>query len=403
MSLERIDGVSEGEFSNKTLLVLTPRYPNGDNSYVREMFVKTQLDAIRKYFKKVIILSPVLFSFGRLPEGKFCRDYSYENVEVYYPRCYYIPLLWTGPFVLDNRLAVIDRLIQTHQLTFDLIHAHFTWPSGYIGVQLKEKYGVPLVTTIHENGDWFDREVRMDHPLIKSAWAGADALIRVNKKDMPVLKRYNDRIFSIPNGFSPSFYPMDAQTARERLGLPSEKKVLFSLGFLTKRKGFHHLIDAMDAICEQRTDVVCYIGGSGAEHKSLQAQIARMQHRDTVHLLGSVPNDLLPFWMNACDIFVLSSLNEGNPTVMFEALGCGKPFVGTRVGGVPEVIHADTYGLLVEPGDVHDLAEKIRIALDMEWNTDEILRYARQFTWENIAVETMKTYQKAGIFSEKRS
>ena len=77
--------------------------------------------------------------------------------------------------------------------------------------------------------------------------------------------------------------------------------------------------------------------------------------------------------MNACDLFVLPSLNEGNPTVMFEALGCGKPFVGTKVGGVPEVIASDDYGLLVEPADPEDLAEKILVALDREWDREAIL------------------------------
>jgi len=98
--------------------------------------------------------------------------------------------------------------------------------------------------------------------------------------------------------------------------------------------------------------------------------------------------------MNACDLFVLPSLNEGNPTVLPEALGCGKPFVGTRVGGVPEVISSDDYGLLVEPADAEDLAEKILAALNREWDREAILRYAQQFTWENIAKEIMGVYEQ---------
>lgn len=99
-------------------------------------------------------------------------------------------------------------------------------------------------------------------------------------------------------------------------------------------------------------------------------------------------------YCNASDLFMLPSLNEGNPTIMFEALGCGKPFVGTKVGDVPEVITSDVYGLLVEPGDADDLAEKILVALDKEWDRGAILEYAERFTWESIAEKIIMVYQR---------
>ena len=311
---------------------------------------------------------------------------------VYFPRSIF-PGTWPNKILIDNLLRVVERTIKKHHLHFDLVHAHFTWPSGYIGVRLKEKYGRPVITTIHENGDWFDQEVRMDRPIINTAWSCADALIRVNKKDVPLLKRYNERVYSIPNGFSPAFHPIDTAVARGRLGQPRGAKIIFTLGGLIKRKGFNYLIDAMEQVCSRRDDAICFIGGAGPERESLQGQIDRLHLGEKVSLLGFVPGDQLPLWMNACDLFVLPSLNEGNPTVMFEALGCGKPFVGTRVGGVPEVISSDTYGLLVEPADPKDLAEKILTALDREWDREAILEYAERFTWENIAKEIVGVYR----------
>ena len=67
---------------------------------------------------------------------------------------------------------------------------------------------------------------------------------------------------------------------------------------------------------------------------------------------------------------------------------------GTRVGGVPEVITSDDYGLLVEPADPNDLAEKILAALDREWDREKILAYAERYTWENIAKEITRIYTK---------
>lgn len=97
--------------------------------------------------------------------------------------------------------------------------------------------------------------------------------------------------------------------------------------------------------------------------------------------------------MNACDVFVLPSLNEGNPTVMFECLGCGKPFVGTKVGGIPEVITSNDYGLLVKPGNSQDLAKKIGFALNKIWDEDHIRNYAEQYCWENIAKQIQQVYR----------
>jgi glycosyltransferase involved in cell wall biosynthesis len=80
--------------------------------------------------------------------------------------------------------------------------------------------------------------------------------------------------------------------------------------------------------------------------------------------------------------------------VMFEALGCGKPFVGTKVGGVPENITSEVYGFLVEPANSEELAEKILIASDKEWDYEKILRYAERFRWENIVEEIMRVYKE---------
>jgi teichuronic acid biosynthesis glycosyltransferase TuaC len=382
------------DLKDKTLLILTPSYPNEDESFIAETFVKYQVAELKQYFKKVIIIAPVFCSFGYLKKDKLCKDYTYGNVEVYFPRSIYIPIFWLSKIVIDNRLQAVERCIEEHHLHFDLIHAHFTWPSGYIGVRLKEKYGKPVITTIHENGDWFDQEVGMNHPLINTAWSGADALIRVNQKDVPVLKRYNEQVYSIPNGFSPAFHPVDAAIAREQLGLPGDVKIVFTLGNLVQRKGFNYLIDAMEQIYNQRNDVLCFIGGAGPESGSLQGQIDRLHLGEKVRLLGSVPSAVLPLWMNACDLFVLPSLSESFGVVQIEALACGKPVVSARNRGSEEVVTSDEYGLLVEPADTEDLAEKILVALDREWDREAILAYAERYTWGNIVEEIQDVYNQ---------
>ncbi|AEK73090.1 Glycosyl transferase, group 1 [Thermococcus sp. 4557] len=295
---------------------------------------------------------------------------------------------------LGDKLAkLFDRYIKRHKIEFDLIHAHFTWPSGYAGVKLAKKYGVPSVITVHENRDWFLEEYNSKNERIYWTWKNADALIRVNRADVQLLKEFNSNVFYVPNGFDPKRLPfMDRKEARSILGLPYGNKVVFSLGNLIERKGFQYLIDAMSIVVRERDDVVCYIGGNGPLKDRLQKQINELGLQKHVQLLGFVSDDELKYWMNAADIFVLPSLSEGNPTVMFEALGVGLPFVGTAVGGVPEIITSKDYGLLCPPKDPKCLAEKILTAIEKYQSRKNIKKYAEQFIWDNIARRIIEVY-----------
>jgi teichuronic acid biosynthesis glycosyltransferase TuaC len=294
----------------------------------------------------------------------------------------------------DKIFLKFDKYIKNNNIKFDLIHAHFTWPSGYAGVKLAKKYNVPVVITEHENREWFLKEYRSKNEKIYWTWRNADALIRVNKIDVPFLREFNPIVCSIPNGFDPyKFRVIDREEARARLGLLVDQKIIFSLGNLIERKGFQYLIEAMKNCVKVRSDILCLIGGGGPLKEELEKQIKELDLQDYIRLLGFVPDDQLAYWVNAADFFVLPSLSEGNPTVMFEALGVGLPFVGTSVGGIPEIITSEDYGLLVEPANPEDLSEKILIALEKVWDAEKIRIYAEQFTWDNIAKEVVKVYR----------
>lgn len=202
-------------------------------------------------------------------------------------------------------------------------------------------------------------------------------------------------LYAIPNGFEARvFFPRPIEECREELGLPMNRKILVAIGHLEDYKGHKYLIDAIKLLGSGKKDIAVYIIGKGSLKASLSQQIRENKLDDYITLAGGdKPDDEIPLWMNACDIFVLPSLDEGNPTVMFEALGCSKPFVGTKVGGIPDIIVSDKYGLLAEPANPQDLAEKIKIALEMEWDNKEISRYASQFTWEDISRKIVTIYE----------
>ena len=145
----------------------------------------------------------------------------------------------------------------------------------------------------------------------------ADTIFLVSQlqKDL-IQKRYPvlvHKVQIIPNGFDQSkFYVKDQRECRMSLGLPTDKKIILTVGNLLTVKGHRYLIEAMEVIRSKRGDVICAIIGTGNLRQKLDDQIAQLNLRNEVILTGGRPHDEIPLWMNACDLFVPPSLNEGN-------------------------------------------------------------------------------------------
>ncbi len=382
--------------NKKNLLIISNNFPNHNNSYVADIFVKEQLKYLKNYFKNVYVVSPVAYGMQRLRKTTY-NDYQYDNVKVFFPYYINIPLFYNllKSLWISLEARAIRSTIKKKDLKFDLIHAHFTWPSGAVAVELKKLTGVPVIITEHTHQTLYNALEKGDRHYIATL-KDSDAIIRVNKKDVPLICNYgvnSSKVYFIPNGYDfKKFYPIDKEIARKYLDLPTNFKIILNISRLYEEKGQKDLISAMSNILKFRDDVICFIGGTGPLKHDLEHQISVLDLQKNVKLVGFIPDEQMCLWINAADIFVLPSLGEGNPTVMFEVLGCGIPFVGTMVGGIPEVIISEKYGLLVDPANPDDLAEKILTALDREWNREEILSYAEKYTWENITKEIIGVY-----------
>jgi len=79
---------------------------------------------------------------------------------------------------------------------------------------------------------------------------------------------------------------------------------------------------------------------------------------------------------------------------MFESLGCGRPFIGTNVGGIPEVIINNKLGLLTDPGDPSSLKEIIVKAIHENWDNEYIYEYSGKFTWREISGKIYQLYEE---------
>ncbi len=96
--------------------------------------------------------------------------------------------------------------------------------------------------------------------------------------------------------------------------------------------------------------------------------------------------------MSAADALVLPSLNEGMPLTVLEGFAAGKPVVGSRVGGVPEVVPDERYGLLVPPGDPDALTAALAAAMDRSWDAAALRAWAQLFAWPAVVEQIRAVY-----------
>lgn len=385
------------------LLVISPHY---------NTFVKGAIDALAERLETVEVLvhhNKLTGLLRFLPFGgyfDYARRFTKEkllnlegkpdNVRVHFISKPYFPPSSKNPRVGDIFAEEMLKVIRREGIEADLIHAHFIWPPGYIGAKLKGSLNLPLVITGH-GYDVYDLPFRSAEWRDRVSWAlsRADAVTTVSGANRKVLVEElglrEEVVHLVPNGVSRIFKPISREEAREKLGIPVEGRVILSVGSLIEVKGHEYLIKALKIVKERGYDFSTYLVGEGHLKGRLRELISSLGLEE-VRLVGPRPHSEIPLWMNAADLFVLPSLREGLPTVMLEALACGTPFLGTKVGGIPEVI-GEEVGMLVEPGRSEELAEAIMGALDREWDRDAIAQYGSQFYWDRIALRYMEVYE----------
>jgi glycosyltransferase involved in cell wall biosynthesis len=171
------------------------------------------------------------------------------------------------------------------------------------------------------------------------------------------------------------------------------------VGKLVPRKGVDTLIEAMGLLARRPQGAPLLVAaGVGEMRPALERRAAELGVADQVRFVGKVAHDEVGWWMAAGDLFVLPSLSEGLPTVVCEAMNCGRPVVATAVDGTPEIVRDGQTGLLVPPGDPSALADALARVLDdaalARRMGEEALRVGREhYTWEANARRMTEIYE----------
>ncbi|MBZ5606000.1 MAG: glycosyltransferase family 4 protein [Acidobacteriia bacterium] len=220
--------------------------------------------------------------------------------------------------------------------------------------------------------------------------------------------RESARYWSIPeqrmqvvyNGVSlQQFYPdaAAAATRRAALGLSDEFVVLY-VGRVCRQKGTDLLMDACTKLRGEGRRIRLAIAGPLAQFgQEGDNGFASLLERHEVIYLGAVDEAVLPSVYNMADVFVMPTrAHEMFGMAAIEAQACGKPVVCSNHGGLPEVI-SESSGLLFQPGDSNDLAEKLRALMDdrkmARRFSGAATDNAQRFAWESITNDLYRVYQ----------
>lgn len=291
----------------------------------------------------------------------------------------------------------------------DLVHAHSPIPySDLPARRYARRYKVPLVLSYHfdgqETGGSFLRNSGVtfyNRLLLSKVLKQAEVILvgtRAYAQASPHLKNFQDKIQIVPYGINLEEFQMDCskKEARLKLNLPSEGNLILFFGSLVPYKGPEVLLNALKIL----KDVRVVFAGRGPLEEDLRRLSRELRVEDRVIFTGFVPEELKSTYYRAADVFCLPSMTmaESFGIVNLEAMASGLPVVASGLGGIPEVVHDDETGLLVEPGDVSDLASKLGLLLEDQSLQQKMgkngKKMALNYTWDRVVDLTRDIYQE---------
>ncbi|HMJ11441.1 MAG TPA: glycosyltransferase [Polyangiaceae bacterium] len=257
-------------------------------------------------------------------------------------------------------LARLHALLRREAVS--IVHTHNPQPLVY-GAPAGKLAGARVVHTKHgANPDGARRRW-----LRRGASEFADAYVAVSNTTGELARRNREcrfeRLHVIPNGIDLAQFAPDPNAklgvCRE-LGIPEGARIIGTVGRLAKEKNQRLLIAAAAPLLSDSVRLV--LVGTGPEQEALQTFARSLAHGKYVHFAGA-RNDVGRV-LAMLDVFALSSLTEGLPLVIPEAMAAALPIVSTRVGGIPDVVEDGKIGFLVPSGDEHALRESLSKLLE---------------------------------------
>jgi glycosyltransferase involved in cell wall biosynthesis len=254
------------------------------------------------------------------------------------------------------------------RLRIDVVHSNL-FEANLVSVLAATLARVPvIVTSEHGRNPWKSDAHRWVERAVISRLA--QKRICVSREILEIRRDLDgipeSKLTHIPNGTEVDAGPRSS---------PGHTFVFGTIGRLVSAKDYGTLIKAMGRLRDKGYPVHLYIVGDGPERPALESAIAALSLDSVIDLTGFQSDTRA--WLGRFHAFVLSSVREGQPMALLEAMASGLPIVATRVGAVPDTIEPGAEGLIVEPGDPVRLADAMETLVLDEQRCQQLGESAR--------------------------
>ena len=303
---------------------------------------------------------------------------------------------------------------------YDLVHSHY-WLSGQVGWIAQERWGVPLVHTMHTmarvknltlaQGDAPEPAIReIGEEQVVTAADRLVANTHAEAKELIELYHADPNRVSVvhPGVDLDVFVPGNQKNVRQELGVPENAIVLLFVGRIQPLKAPDVLIEAAAEILKQNPElrsrlVVAICGGpsgSGLERPDALVTLAdQLGVSDVVQFVPPTNRTKLVKWFQAASVCVVPSYSESFGLVAIEAQACGTPVIAARVGGLPTAVRDGISGILVDGHEPATWAKHIIEVVSNDALRSELSKgavaHASHFGWENTTDKLITVYREA--------
>src|SRR5579859_4029375 len=327
--------------------------------------------------------------------------------------------LW--PYMSEFRDSLL-HFMERDETHYDLVHGNF-WMSGWVATEVRRRLGIPVVQIFHAMGKTKRRhQKKVDTSPGERIKTELDVIREVDRiiaqcphERYELVNDYGadpDKVVLIPSAVNTKiFKPVARDEARRRIGLDTNGKVIVYVGRMLPRKDIRNIIRALAVLVRKNESVkdsllLVVVGGESVEPDpvatpeigELQKLAAELGVSDHVRFIGRRQPEVLRDYYSAGDVAVTTRWYEPFGLTPLEAMACGRPVIGSAVGGITYTIKDGETGFLVPPHDPEALATRLQQLLSQPEECRRMglaarKRIEREFTWSIVAMRTGALYE----------
>lgn len=323
---------------------------------------------------------------------------SPENIIIDNSSCkdiVFIPLKIKGEInpILD--IIAIKNLIKiAKKEKIDIISSQ-GFKATFLSAIVEKLTNIPTVSTIHTflfSPLWSKKKIKIYRLLAKFFFKYIKKVIVVSRsigRELENIGVDKNKMVIIYNGISCSmqYKNIDTSITKEKFGFKKESFVVGNISRFVSHKGIEYFLKAIPEVINKHPQIRFLLVGDGPEKENILNIVSHLHIENLLTILPYQKN--IENLLGIIDILVVSSVTEGLPYTVLEAMLYGIPVVATEVGGIPEIIEDEKDGILIPPYSASKISEKIINLFEDESKRKKISYYGRKKIMENFTEDIM--------------